>query len=155
MNTGSESRHPELGSGTGFQAQHCRIQSAGDHERRRYRQHTHSSMKSLRLPHEAFASRGHLSSTWSKASSKEPLVHRNFPRISGITGMNVPDDLTLSRGYVTPQRETPSQKNHPLSQRYRRKIGFLAAVIQELFTLWSNLASSIKASCLQTRLRSS
>ena len=43
-----------------------------------------------------------------QASSEGPLVHRNSPRISGIAGKNVPVDLTRSRGYITPQRETPS-----------------------------------------------
>jgi len=55
-------------------------------------------MKSLRLPHEASCFQGtSLPPTWSKASSEGTLVHRNSPRISGITGMNVPDDLTHSR----------------------------------------------------------
>ena len=44
-----------------------------------------------------------------QASSKGPLVHRISPRISGIAAINVPDYLSRSRGYVTPQRESPSQ----------------------------------------------
>ena len=92
--------------------------------------------------------------TWSMSSSEGPLVHRNSPRIIGITRMSIPEDLTLSRGYIPPQRETPSQKNHPLSQRYRSRSRnhalrgqpsqFSPGAIQELFTLRRNLTSSDK-----------
>jgi len=118
-------------------------------------------VKTLRLKHEVFCFQGtSVSLTWSTASSEGQLVHRNFSRITGITGINVPDDLTRSRGYLTPQRETPSQKNRPLSQRYRsrrRNHAFCGQIsqlfpgtIQELFTLRPNFASSDK--CLGSRV---
>jgi len=75
------------------------------------------TIKSLRLPHEATCFQGtSLSLTWSSlASSEGSLPHRNSPR---IIGTDVPDSLTHSKGYLTPQRVSLTQKNRFLSQKY-------------------------------------
>jgi len=39
----------------------------------------------------------------------------NSPMISGIAGMNVPDYLSRSRGYVSPQRETSRRSRNIFS----------------------------------------
>jgi len=99
----------------------CRIQSTGDHERRRNRRHTRSTMNSLRLPHEASCFQlTSLSPTWSMSSSE--LRRTTFPQeLSKDHRDKHSRRLDSLQEILYSQRETPSLKNRSLLQRYRSR----------------------------------